>query len=134
MTAPTTRNRLSVVASFRLGGWLPSQDLGTFKSLEDLAQMAAAVAEEPVTATNMKTLLQQLGLETAFVSEREKKALEAAKLERERNAGPRLRKALDGMVSMYVRLVDSGDAGNWDAETVDEVIEARAAIKEAEGS
>lgn len=123
MTAPITRNRLSVVASFRLGGWLPSQDLGTFKSLEDLAEKAAVVAGEPVTATNMKTLLQQLGLETAFVSEREKKALEAAKLERERNAGPRLYAA----VKDYMQAVADGES----YRALDEL---EAAIKEAESS
>lgn len=39
-----------------------------------------------------------------------------------------LRAALLGMVNMYVELVDSGDAGFWDAEKVPEVIAARAAL------
>jgi hypothetical protein len=36
--------------------------------------------------------------------------------------------ALNGMVDLYVRLVESGDAGFWDAEKVEEVIAARAAL------
>lgn len=36
--------------------------------------------------------------------------------------------ALNGMVRMYVELVESGDAGFWDAEKVPEVIAARAAL------
>jgi hypothetical protein len=38
-------------------------------------------------------------------------------------------KALDGMVNMYADLVNSGDAGFWDPEKVDEVIAARDALR-----
>lgn len=48
-------------------------------------------------------------------------------------AAPDLLDAVKGMVSMYVELVESGDAGFWDAEKVLEVIAARAAISKAEG-
>lgn len=41
----------------------------------------------------------------------------------------RFRKALVAMIDMYVALVESGDAGFWDAEKVPEVIEARAALQ-----
>lgn len=40
-----------------------------------------------------------------------------------------LKAALLGMVDMYVQLVESGDAGFWDAEKVPEVIAARAALE-----
>ena len=36
---------------------------------------------------------------------------------------------LRGMVDMYVALVESGDAGFWDPEKVDEVIAARKALE-----
>lgn len=48
-------------------------------------------------------------------------------------AAPDLLDAVKGMVSMYVELVESGDAGFWDAEKVLEVIAAREAISKAEG-
>jgi len=44
------------------------------------------------------------------------------------NSHDALVKALTDMVAMYVDLVDSGDAGFWDAEKVDEVIASRAAL------
>ena len=40
----------------------------------------------------------------------------------------RLRVAAEAMVNMYVELVDSGDAGFWDAEEVDEVVLTREAL------
>lgn len=39
-----------------------------------------------------------------------------------------LRKALHDLVEHYVKLVRSQDAGNWDPEKEDEVIQARAAL------
>lgn len=48
-------------------------------------------------------------------------------------AAPDLLETLKGMVGMYVELVESGDAGFWDAEKVTEVIAARSAIAKAEG-
>jgi hypothetical protein len=44
-----------------------------------------------------------------------------------REAAP-LHTALENLLRRYVGLVVSGDAGNWDAETEDEVIAARAAL------
>jgi len=41
----------------------------------------------------------------------------------------RLEDALNGTVKWIVQLADSGDAGFWDAETMTEVIQARAALK-----
>jgi hypothetical protein len=41
--------------------------------------------------------------------------------------------ALIGMVEMYADLVNSGDAGFWDPEKVDEVKQARAALAVARG-
>ena len=46
-------------------------------------------------------------------------------------AAPELLDALKSLLDRYVGLVISGDAGNWDAETEDEVIAARAAIAKA---
>lgn len=46
----------------------------------------------------------------------------------------RLKAALDGLLSRYVTLVESGDAGNWDAEKEPQVIAARAAIAKAKGA
>lgn len=46
---------------------------------------------------------------------------------------PELYKALEAMLHRYVRLVESGDAGNWNAEEDPEVIAARAALKKARG-
>lgn len=48
-------------------------------------------------------------------------------------AAPDLLKALENLLHIYVALVESGDAGNWDAETETEVIDARAAIAKAKG-
>ena len=39
-----------------------------------------------------------------------------------------LREALSAMLKHYVELVESGDAGNWDAETEPEVKQARAVL------
>lgn len=39
--------------------------------------------------------------------------------------------ALDCMLNRYVELVESGDAGKWDAEAEPDVIAARAALSEA---
>ena len=50
-----------------------------------------------------------------------------------RQAAPDLLKALENLLHIYVALVESGDAGNWDAETETEVIDARAAIAKAKG-
>jgi hypothetical protein len=48
-------------------------------------------------------------------------------------AAPDLLEALEVFVSQYVELVESGDAGNWDAETEPKVIAARTAIAKARG-
>ncbi len=48
-------------------------------------------------------------------------------------AAPDLLEALQRFVSEYVELVESGDAGFWDAEKEEKVIKARAAIAKAEG-
>lgn len=49
------------------------------------------------------------------------------------STAPELLEALETFVSEYVALVESGDAGNWDAETEPKVIAARAAIAKAHG-
>lgn len=41
----------------------------------------------------------------------------------------RMRSALEAMLNRYVGLVNCGDCGNWDPETEEEVIDARAALK-----
>lgn len=46
-------------------------------------------------------------------------------------AAPDLLVALSGLLERYVGLVESGDAGFWDAEKEDCVIKARAAIAKA---
>ena len=48
-------------------------------------------------------------------------------------SAPALLEALEAMTETYTRLVNSGDAGNWDPETEDSVIKARAAIAAAKG-
>lgn len=48
-------------------------------------------------------------------------------------AAPDLLDALKTFVTEYVALVESGDAGHWDAEKETKVIAARAAIAKAEG-
>ena len=48
-------------------------------------------------------------------------------------AAPDLLTALENLLHIHVALVESGDAGNWDAETETEVIDARAAIAKAKG-
>ena len=45
-----------------------------------------------------------------------------------------LRSRLQAMLDHYLRLANSGDAGNWDPEEEDEVIRARAALKGAKGA
>jgi hypothetical protein len=42
-----------------------------------------------------------------------------------------LLEALQNLLTKYVRLVESGDAGFWNAEAEDEVIKARSAIRKA---
>jgi hypothetical protein len=46
-------------------------------------------------------------------------------------AAPDLLAALQAMLERYTALVNSGDAGNWDPEIEDAVVDARAAIKKA---
>jgi len=41
----------------------------------------------------------------------------------------RYKDALERLLGRYVSMVNSGDCGNWDPETEEEVIEARAALK-----
>lgn len=48
-------------------------------------------------------------------------------------AAPDLLAALSTFLTEYVRLVESGDAGFWDAEKEPKVIAARAAIAKAKG-
>ena len=48
-------------------------------------------------------------------------------------AAPELLAALRLFVDRYTQLVNSGDCGNWNPETDEEVITARAAIAKAEG-
>jgi hypothetical protein len=48
-------------------------------------------------------------------------------------ASPELLTALDGLLKRYVGLVESGDAGFWDAEEEEEVILARKVIAKAKG-
>jgi hypothetical protein len=48
-------------------------------------------------------------------------------------AAPELYDALDLFVAEYVELVESGDAGFWDAEKEAKVIKARAALAKARG-
>lgn len=47
-------------------------------------------------------------------------------------AAPELLAALRLFLERYVSLVNCGDCGNWDPETDEEVIQARAAIAKAE--
>jgi len=49
-------------------------------------------------------------------------------------AAPDLLRSLESFVAEYVALVESGDAGFWDAETETKVIDARAAIAKATGA
>jgi hypothetical protein len=49
------------------------------------------------------------------------------------SAAPDLLAALEGLLTHYVTLVESGDAGSWDAEKEPQVIAARAAIARATG-
>jgi hypothetical protein len=46
---------------------------------------------------------------------------------------PALEKALKHVTERYVALIESGDCGNWDPETEPEIIEARAALAQADG-
>lgn len=48
-------------------------------------------------------------------------------------ASPDLYEALKGLLDHYAMLVESGDAGNWDAEREPQVIAARTALAKAEG-
>ena len=48
-------------------------------------------------------------------------------------AAPELLDSLSKLVAFYVRIINSGDCGNWDPETDAEIINARAAIAKAEG-
>lgn len=50
------------------------------------------------------------------------------------SASPNMLRALQRLIDRYVGLVESGDAGFWDAEAEQEVIAARAAIAKATGA
>jgi hypothetical protein len=56
-----------------------------------------------------------------------------AKADRLRDAAPDLLEALKGVTDLYCELVNSGDAGCWNPETVPNIVIARAAIAKAEG-
>lgn len=65
--------------------------------------------------------------------------LEAHQEQRQRerrlaDAAPRLLAGLKSLLNRYVELAGSGDCGFWDVEKDPDVIDARAAIKLAEGS
>lgn len=47
-------------------------------------------------------------------------------------SSPALFEALKQFVSEYVALINSGDCGNWDPETEEKVIKARAALSSAQ--
>lgn len=49
------------------------------------------------------------------------------------DASAELLEAVHGLLARYLRLVESGDCGNWFADDEAEVIAARAAIAKAEG-
>lgn len=63
---------------------------------------------------------------------REKFDKEYAQRALERSA-PLLRDALTALLDRYVSLVNCGDCGNWNPETEDQVIAARAALANARG-
>lgn len=48
-------------------------------------------------------------------------------------SAPDLAEALEKLVAAHVELVNSGDCGFWNPETVPEVIAARAALSKAKG-
>jgi hypothetical protein len=48
-------------------------------------------------------------------------------------ASPDLYEALKALLDHYTLMVESGDAGNWDAEREPQVIAARAALAKVEG-
>lgn len=48
-------------------------------------------------------------------------------------SAPELLEACKAILNTYMRLANSGDAGNWDSEADKEVIQAKLAIAKAEG-
>lgn len=50
------------------------------------------------------------------------------------SAAPELLEALEEFLARYIRLVESGDCGNWDPETEEFVVKARIAIAKAKGT
>lgn len=48
-------------------------------------------------------------------------------------AAPELAEALAALLERYVDLINCGDCGNWDPETEQQVIAARAALRKARG-
>ena len=86
-------------------------------------------AEEPRTETMTRELAEALIDEKASVAYYETKLAESeaevSRLTAERDAA---RDAALGMVRMYSQLVNSGDAGFWDPEEVEEVKAVRAAF------
>ncbi len=58
--------------------------------------------------------------------------VQATKIRNQQERIKILEDALNGTVKWIVQLADSGDAGFWDAETMPEVIAARAALKSTE--
>lgn len=119
--AQPPRNVLSIVDCVKLGRWTPDQDLSQFQTLQALADAAAKAIEAPVTPANMRGILKACGLETKFVTERELKARETAKLERAEKAAPRM---LEMLKTLRARM---DETGCWEST----VTEMDALIKEA---
>lgn len=82
-----TRNVLNLSAAFKLGQWLPDEDLSQYSTHAELAAAATTAVGSLVTEANMRTVLRQVGLEGKFEEER-------GRAERVRRAAPKMLAAL----------------------------------------
>lgn len=96
--ATRTRNVLNLSAAFKLGQWLPDEDLSHYSTHAELAAAATTAVGSLVTEANMRTVLRQVGLEGKFEQER-------GKAEKIRKAGARL-------LDMLKQLADMADGFN----------------------
>lgn len=95
-----------------------------WRECEDTPHERYAVELDALTAENTRLREQE-----AKAWEENRRASDLA-IDRLTAANTRLRAALEGLLDRYVGLVESGDAGSWDAEQELEVRAARAALEE----
>lgn len=101
---------------------------------KELAELRAAEQQriaEARAAEDAKRAEEDRIREEERVREERRAEAARARLAAVQAAGPKLASALQSLLERYVSLVNSGDAGNWNPEEDEEVINAREALSAA---